>query len=634
MLRKFTKPIMASALLTISISAQAQVNRSIVNPSFEQPFTGARAAALNAFFSLPPVYVTVDAGEIPGWETTHPLIVSGCPSATFAPAYNCTPIELWANNFNGVTPANGIVFAELNAYQNSKLFQNVCFATGETFGFNFAHRGRAGADRTQLQVGAANTVVMDVTTNTTGTGTINATAATGTSAIGIANGWTRYSGTYTYTGASGVQPLGFAAISSGSGGISLGNFLDDLNISLKPFVEFVGNTGSSVEGGTATPPKIKISGNVPPAGISVTVAVSGSATFTSDFNYTGATTLTGVTGTAATLTFTIPAGNYSDAVANNVFTLPINVIDDTVIENNETIILTLPPNAPATPIVVASTVTCGGSVNATYTHTIVDNDIDLQTTKTVSPATPQPLGAAVTYTITYENATPITPTIAPLTAHDANNITVTDSPPAGVTFDSWTCAAVTATCPATSGTGAISQTVNLPAGAKLTYVLQATFTSNTLCGQTVTNTSTIPTTAVSPSGANLTEGASVQGNAGYVFKANSASTNSAVQSCVSLSINKTNGRTTVVPGAAVTYNIVVGNAGPSAADGTVLRDPAVAGLSCTSITCTGVTGLAVCPLPANTTVALLQGAGIVLPTLPANTSVTFQLACNVTATGL
>jgi uncharacterized repeat protein (TIGR01451 family) len=193
---------------------------------------------------------------------------------------------------------------------------------------------------------------------------------------------------------------------------------------------------------------------------------------------------------------------------------------------------------------------------------------------------------------------------------------------------------VAATCPAASGTGAISQTVNLPAGAKLTYVLQATFTSNALCGQTVTNTSTIPTTAVSPSGANLTEGASVQGNAGYVFKANSASTNSAVEACVSLSINKTNGRTSVIPGAAVTYNIVVGNAGPSAADGTVLRDPAVAGLSCTSITCTGVTGLAVCPLPANTTIALLQGTGIVLPTLPANTNVTFQLACNVTATGL
>jgi hypothetical protein len=31
--------------------AQAQIQRSIVNPSFELPFTGARAASINPFFT-------------------------------------------------------------------------------------------------------------------------------------------------------------------------------------------------------------------------------------------------------------------------------------------------------------------------------------------------------------------------------------------------------------------------------------------------------------------------------------------------------------------------------------------------------------------------------------------------------
>ena len=94
--------------------AHAQIQRSIVNPSFEAAFTGPRAAGLNQFFTLAPgQWIALDAGEIPGWETTHPIIALGCPNGSFSytPQYNCTPIEIWANSFNGVTPPNGIVLA-------------------------------------------------------------------------------------------------------------------------------------------------------------------------------------------------------------------------------------------------------------------------------------------------------------------------------------------------------------------------------------------------------------------------------------------------------------------------------------------------------------------------------------------
>ncbi len=223
----------------------------MVNPSFEQAFTGPRAAGLNQFFTLVPgQWIALDAGEVPGWETTHPVVALGCPNGSFnyTPQYNCTPIELWGNNFNNVTPAAGIVLAELNAYTSSKLFQNICMNTGETFAFNFAHRGRGGPDQAQFQIGAGNTIILDVTTNTSGTGTIN-------------------------------------------------------------------------PGGNAT-----------------------------SSDYAGTTTLASVSGSASSLSFTLPAGNYSDATANNVFDLPIRIINNAVVEDNKTAVLTMPANLAGNPL--------------------------------------------------------------------------------------------------------------------------------------------------------------------------------------------------------------------------------------------------------------------------------------------
>ncbi len=99
-----------------------------------------------------------------------------------------------------------------------------------------------------------------------------------------------------------------------------------------------------------------------------------------------------------------------------------------------------------------------------------------------------------------------------------------------------------------------------------------------------------------------------------------------------LSITKTDGTATVNAGGTTTYTIVVTNAGPSPANGAVFTDPAATGLSATGVTCGSESGGAVCPTPANTTVALMQGAGIVIPTLPSGSSVTFTVIADVTAT--
>ena len=97
---------------------------------------------------------------------------------------------------------------------------------------------------------------------------------------------------------------------------------------------------------------------------------------------------------------------------------------------------------------------------------------------------------------------------------------------------------------------------------------------------------------------------------------NSATDTDTVNLVADLSITKSDGVATVNAGATTTYTIVVSNGGPSAANGATFTDPAVANLSVTAVSCGSATGAAACPLPVNTTVALMQGAGIVVPTLP------------------
>src|SRR5262249_54072726 len=103
---------------------------------------------------------------------------------------------------------------------------------------------------------------------------------------------------------------------------------------------------------------------------------------------------------------------------------------------------------------------------------------DLSITKTDGSATAVP-GNPVTYTIVASNAGPSTVTGA----------TVTDALPATLTGATWTCVgAGGGTCTA-AGSGNIADTVNLPAGASVTYTLTATLSASAT--GTLSNTATI-----------------------------------------------------------------------------------------------------------------------------------------------
>lgn len=139
---------------------------------------------------------------VPGWTTTA----------------SDSKIELWSytgSSFFTVQPHEGEQFAELNATQVSTLYQALSFnGAGGTLSWSLRHRGRSGVDVAKVKIGPTLATAVDQQTMTDGT-----------------SAWGAYSGTYTVV--PGVTSLTFAfeAVSA-AGGNSVGNFIDDIEISL------------------------------------------------------------------------------------------------------------------------------------------------------------------------------------------------------------------------------------------------------------------------------------------------------------------------------------------------------------------------------------------------------------------
>lgn len=162
---------------------------------------------------------------------------------------------------------------------------------------------------------------------------------------------------------------------------------------------------------------------------------------------------------------------------------------------------------------------------------------DLSITKTDNSLSEVP-GTPVTYTITASNAGPAT----------ATGATVTDNFPAHITGVNWTCiASAGSSCPA-SGMGNISAPVTLLSGGT------ATFTATGNVSPTATGTLSNAASIAAPSGFTDSNSANDQWVDDDVLTYQG-----------DVSITKTNGVTSVVPGTQVTYTVTASNAGPSAA---------------------------------------------------------------------
>ncbi|UPT71451.1 MAG: choice-of-anchor D domain-containing protein [Flavobacterium sp. JAD_PAG50586_2] len=160
------------------------ISDPFVNGSFEAPVIGAST------YSIEP------SANVTGWNNS---------------AENF--IEIWSTGFNGVPSAAGNQFAELNANVAGNLYQTFCLnGAGGSINWAIKHRGRSGTDVAEVRFGADLSSLGTVATMTDGTTT-----------------WGSYSGTYTIPAGQTQIVLAFTAISS-TGGLSYGNFIDDVQI--------------------------------------------------------------------------------------------------------------------------------------------------------------------------------------------------------------------------------------------------------------------------------------------------------------------------------------------------------------------------------------------------------------------
>lgn len=375
--------------------ALAQVQRSMIDPSFEAPNLATAGCRVYINQALVPPRASA---SLPGWVTTHPAqaeenVGSCVVPAGFGTSGNVPILELWRtprDNGSGgtVNAPDGSQIAELNAAVASRIYQNVCLINGESFKWTFSHRGRGSATSYDLANFVVGTSTLIAQVGTTNTGSYQAPVAyPGESAVTATNiagnsTWVNYSGTYTYSGTTGVNSLGFEAVN----GTTSGNLLDNIQIQMAPFVEFVQAASSAQEAVGNNLPQVRINGTVF-SPMTITVAITGG---TATRGATGATGVDYTTaGGSATLTITVPAGTYDGTAATgSLFNVPVTIVDNTIVQANRTIQFQLQASS-TTPkaYLLNSSTTCGAAAQAASTYTIIDDDAGVAVTKNVTSKT-------------------------------------------------------------------------------------------------------------------------------------------------------------------------------------------------------------------------------------------------------
>jgi uncharacterized repeat protein (TIGR01451 family) len=272
--------------------------------------------------------------------------------------------------------------------------------------------------------------------------------------------------------------------------------------------------------------------------------------------------------------------------------------------------ITIPANGSVTYTVVVTAVSASKTGNLVNTATVstaatdpittnnsaTDTDTqasraDLQVTKTDNAGTYTP-GTNVVYTVVVTNAGP----------SNVTGATVADPLPSGITTASYAAvAAGGATGFTASGSGAIADTVNLPAGSTITYTVTLAAPAGRTGDLANTATVTAPSGTTDPTPGN-----------------NTATDTDTQASRADLQVTKTDNAGTYTPGTNVVYTVVVTNAGPSNVTGATVADPLPSGITTASyaaVAAGGATGFTA------------SGSGAIADTvnLPAGSTITYTV---------
>jgi len=215
-------------------------------------------------------------------------------------------IEVWTNGTESTNAYSGVQFIELNANQVSTLYQDLSIIPGSSVNVSFAHRGRfSGVDVLRVEVGPIGGPYVSL-------GNFSATPSA----------WVFNSVNYTFPN-NGVSnyTIRFVSVSSGSGNLTVGNFIDTVSItglgcSSLPV------TGTVTINPLTTPTFIQIP-NICQNSVAPTLPTTSTNTLgiTGTWNAAIATSVAG----PFTFTFTPAAGQCASTTTMQVTVVPIPV---------------------------------------------------------------------------------------------------------------------------------------------------------------------------------------------------------------------------------------------------------------------------------------------------------------------
>lgn len=155
------------------------------------------------------------ADTVPGWKTTD---LNRTPRGIIQIMDPARPSTIPSNTPNRENLTSR--FAELNADTNSMLYQELPTVPGQTIYWRLDHRGYSGVDTMSVNIGA-------VTADPFNTTPEIERISTGTT-------WKTYSGSYTVPAGQTVTRFGFKAISTSTGALAFGNYLDNIFLGTEP----------------------------------------------------------------------------------------------------------------------------------------------------------------------------------------------------------------------------------------------------------------------------------------------------------------------------------------------------------------------------------------------------------------
>lgn len=141
--------VLALLLLVAQMpTASAQVQRSFLNLSFEEPpIPGSNCFSIRVSWEFPEY--AGGTPTVPGWRTTETHLGSWASNTTGScgghppepPARG--GLQIFKAPFQSTEAADGVQFAELNAFTPSRLFQTVCLMEGDVVDWYLHHKARS-----------------------------------------------------------------------------------------------------------------------------------------------------------------------------------------------------------------------------------------------------------------------------------------------------------------------------------------------------------------------------------------------------------------------------------------------------------------------------------------------------------